>query len=207
MKAMACGEFPSHERNSWLLFLASRTTARFSTTFRSPASPMWFENRFPACGRRSACRFILLSYQPGKNWRLALSAFGPTHISAEGERRLETHPAWAYARSERNPPLSEAGPAGRTAPTGRSSTGRDPRLGVQSPLGGNVSRQICRAGLDFRERFYESKDANRSESVLKPSFLTPGSVSCSYPGVVEKSELPKVRSVFDNYMGAPLFNQ
>ncbi|MBK9430004.1 MAG: hypothetical protein IPN65_05845 [Elusimicrobia bacterium] len=159
VKAMAYREFPSRERNSWLLFLAYSNNRSFLNNIPFPGVAYVVREPVPGLHATVGLPFILLSYQPGKNWRLALSAFGPTNISAEGARRLGSS-AWAYARFERNP--SQWLRAGRENLSDRLIFDRQgPRLGVRSPLGGGVSADLS-AGLDFRRRFYESKDANRS---------------------------------------------
>ena len=159
VKATVYREFPSHERNSWLLFLAYSNNRSFLNNIPFPGIAYVVREPVPGLHATVGLPFILLSYQPGKNWRLALSAFGPTNISTEGALRLGSL-AWAYARFERNP--SQWLRASRENLSDRLIFDRqEARLGVRSPLGGGVSVDVS-AGLDFRRRFYESKDANRS---------------------------------------------
>lgn len=159
IRATVFREFPSRERNSWLLFLAYSNNRSFLNNVPFPGAAYVFREPIPGLNATVGLPFVLVSYQPGKDWKLALSAFGPTNVAAEGSARIRSS-VWAYTRFERNP--SQWLRAGRSNLSDRLIFDRqEVRVGVRSPLGAGVSADIS-AGREFRRRFYESRDASRS---------------------------------------------
>ncbi|HEX4892064.1 MAG TPA: hypothetical protein VFV47_02155 [Hyphomicrobiaceae bacterium] len=158
-RATAYREFPSRERNSWMLFLAYSNNRSFLNNVPFPGVAYVFREPVPGLKAAVGLPFVSLSYQPGKNWSGNLSAFGPANLSAEGARRLCSE-AWLYARYERNP--SQWLRAGRTERSDRLIFDQhEARLGVRSPSWNGLSMDLS-IGRAFRRRFFESRDASRS---------------------------------------------
>jgi len=159
VRATAYREFPSRERNSWILFLAYSNNRSFLNNIPFPGVAYVFREPVPGLQATVGLPFVSVSYQPGKNWRANLSVFGPTNISVEGARRLFSE-SWGYARFERSP--SQWLRAGRTERSDRLIFNhQEARVGVRSPIGNGVSMDLS-AGRDSSRRFYESRDASRS---------------------------------------------
>jgi hypothetical protein len=158
-KATVYREFPSREKNSWILLLSYSNNRSFANHIPFPGAAYVFREPIPGLQATLGFPFAALSYQPGKDWRASLSIFGPTNLSAEGARRLPSD-AWLYARFERSP--AQWFRAGRDLSTDRLTFDhQELRVGVRGPVGKGFSADLS-AGRDFRRRFYESKDASRA---------------------------------------------
>jgi len=159
-RATVYGEWPSRERDSWLLFLNYSNNRSFLNNVPLPGAAYVF--REPAPGLRAiiGLPFVSLDYRPTEGWRASLSVIGPTNASAEVSRRLRSE-AWAYARYARDP--SQWSLAGRTTRSDRLIFDRqEARAGLRLPLGAGLSADLS-AGREFGRRFFEGRDAQHSD--------------------------------------------
>jgi len=158
-RAAAYREFPSRERNSWMLFLAYSNNRSFLNNIPFPGAAYVFREPIPGLQASVGLPFARVSYQPGKDWRASFSIFGPNNISVEGARRLVSE-SWVYSRFERSP--SQWLRADREQRTDRLVFDhQEARVGLRGVAGKGFSADIS-AGRDFRRRFYESREASRS---------------------------------------------
>jgi len=158
-RASVFREVPSRERNSWLFFLSYSNNRTFANGAPLPGVAYVFREPVPGLEATVGFPFLSLRYRPSPDWRLALSVFGPTHVSAEASRRL-AEPAWAYVAYERDP--SQWLRAGRETRTDRLVFDRKQALaGLRLALGAGVSLDLY-GGWEFDRRVFEGRDASRS---------------------------------------------